>query len=665
MPVSHIGLTVSHLPTSCSFFLSALQSLGYRFIGQQGNQIGLGIHDADFFLCQETPGVKASAAHIAFTAPSRTAVRDFYAAALNAGGRPNGAPASRTEESDHFNAAVLDVDGNSIEVVYQGGEPDFQDDGTVVEHSRVITWQRSVTESCRDDRSIISSRTAQSASNRALVPAAAPSKAPSIVSAASTLSKAASMVRSVSAPVSVPRVTVEHTSTTKIIATGDGAAKKIIGTLLGAAAGAAVAYAMVKGEEDSAKKEAEFDAYQRAKAASVQAPSQPQLSMQDPQLIYETTPRSVHRNISDTDSHYSTPQSRSVYVQRAIEPAPRSYHSPSYASVPPTQVSERRAIEYIPAASVAPSRSQFAAHRSYTDPELLTVARARSLASKAQSVAPSAVHSTAPSTLISSFVPDQIPRRSSEGSVHSHHSSRSKAKSHVSKHSSTSKHSSKSRSRASSPPAQSKAGSIVGSILGRDNGSTASSRRKEKDDSFEIEELDFNDTDTVAPSDSISNAGSSSRRSHRSHRSSRHDSGSVVSKHSSTSKHSKSSKHSHRSSSKKSHHSRHGEHEGSPLSQEYRDTDDYPSPIFPTVLSEPSDASTVKPYKPKSSRKDSVAGGQYDALFNGPSQRASTVASLPIRGITPSMVEESRVGNKGNRSVITYTMGQKLRPFEE
>ncbi len=56
MPVSHIGLTVSHLPTSTSFFLSALQPLGYRYIGQSGDQIGLGIHDADFFLCQETPG---------------------------------------------------------------------------------------------------------------------------------------------------------------------------------------------------------------------------------------------------------------------------------------------------------------------------------------------------------------------------------------------------------------------------------------------------------------------------------------------------------------------------------------------------------------------------------------------------------------------------------
>ena len=63
MPVSHVGLTVSHLPTSCSFFLSALQPLGYRFIGQRGDQILLGVNDdddddddADFSLCQARSG---------------------------------------------------------------------------------------------------------------------------------------------------------------------------------------------------------------------------------------------------------------------------------------------------------------------------------------------------------------------------------------------------------------------------------------------------------------------------------------------------------------------------------------------------------------------------------------------------------------------------------
>ena len=54
MPVSHVGLTVTHLPTSCSFFLAALAPLGYRYFGQEGNQIAFGIDTADFFISQET-----------------------------------------------------------------------------------------------------------------------------------------------------------------------------------------------------------------------------------------------------------------------------------------------------------------------------------------------------------------------------------------------------------------------------------------------------------------------------------------------------------------------------------------------------------------------------------------------------------------------------------
>ncbi|KAF2871016.1 hypothetical protein BDV95DRAFT_594931 [Massariosphaeria phaeospora] len=717
MPVSHIGLTVSHLPTSCSFFLAALQPLGYRFIGQQGNQIGLGIHDADFFLCQETPGVKAGAAHIAFTAPSRTAVRDFYTAALNAGGRPNGAPASRSEEIGHFNAAILDLDGNSIEVVFSNG-PDLRDDGTVIEHSRVITWQRTVAESYRDDRSVVSSRTAQSASKQALVPAAPASRAPSIASRAPSVASKASMSRSVSAPVAVPQVAPPPS------ATGDGAAKKIIGTLIGAAAGAAVAYAMCKSEQDSAKKETDFNAFMKAKAAAshvvhaaAQAIDQPKPSLQDPQqMIDDAPPRSIHRYITDGASQYSSsPQERSVYAQRAIEPAPPSYHSPTYTSVPPTQIVDQRAIEYVPAYSIAPSRSQFTAQRSVTSPELLTVAKARSSASRAQSVARSA----APSSLISSFVPDPTPtltpRRESEGSIHSHHSSRShkdKAKSHVShlsKHSSHSRHSSsKSRSRGPSPPppataTASRAQSLVGSILGRDSQkSTAASRKDDVDDDDDddlIGDLDIehiNDSDTVAPSDSISNAGSSSRRSHRSsHRrrrsSSRGDGGGSVasSKHSSSGR-SSASKHSHRSA-KKSHHQHHHSSSSrssgaSALSREWFNADDgngnanndkVPPPasrVHSVVVSEPSDASTVRPARSSRAGGSSRVSSRKDSLTDKVDYGPADGAPLPIRGITQSMVDggggdadaksKNQSQSQSQRSMMSYAMGQRLRPFE-
>ncbi|KAF2011732.1 hypothetical protein BU24DRAFT_426825, partial [Aaosphaeria arxii CBS 175.79] len=196
--------------------------------------------------------VKAGAAHIAFTAHSRTAVRDFYTAALTAGGRPNGAPANRTGEEEHFNAAILDFDGNSIEVVYRNG-PDIRDDGTVMQHSRVITWRRTVTESIRDDRSVVSSRTSKPASVVAPPASVAPSQDPF---AASGVSKAASLVRSLSEPCAVPQAPAASAAPAPTVtapaSNGDSAAKTIIGTLLGAAAGAAITYAMCKSERDSA-----------------------------------------------------------------------------------------------------------------------------------------------------------------------------------------------------------------------------------------------------------------------------------------------------------------------------------------------------------------------------------------------------------------------------
>lgn len=56
MPVSHLGLTVSHIPSATSFYLQALQPLGYRYIGQSGDSIGLGVDEADLFLTQEPRG---------------------------------------------------------------------------------------------------------------------------------------------------------------------------------------------------------------------------------------------------------------------------------------------------------------------------------------------------------------------------------------------------------------------------------------------------------------------------------------------------------------------------------------------------------------------------------------------------------------------------------
>ena len=56
MLLSHLGLTVSHISSSTSFYLAALQPLGYHYVGQQGDSIGIGIKDAELFLTQQHHG---------------------------------------------------------------------------------------------------------------------------------------------------------------------------------------------------------------------------------------------------------------------------------------------------------------------------------------------------------------------------------------------------------------------------------------------------------------------------------------------------------------------------------------------------------------------------------------------------------------------------------
>ena len=484
----------------------------------------------------------------------------------------------------------------------------------------------------------------------------------------------------------------------------DGAAKTIVGTLLGAAAGAAVAYAMVRSERDSAKKESEFSAFMdmknTVKAAVGQFTQAPAAESQPPQpadpLPIAAAPSvagsAAHRNI-ETDSYYSASPSQARSV-RQIEAAPPSYCSASSA---PSQPAGQRAIEYLPAQSVAGSqaRSSFSAHRSNTAPELPTAksvasvstAKPQSVASsrapsaapsRAQSVAHSAApgsrahsvvaQSVAPSTLISSFVPDHVERRSSAGSVHSHHSSRSKARSthsHASRH--TSSRSNVDDSPSPPPPASnapskqpSRAASLVSSIFGRDKKSKA----EEEDliDDLGIEELtEDDDFETVVPSDSISQVGSSShRRRHRSHRSRAdelRDEASSVSKSTSTSRSSESSRRSHRSH--RSHKSRHDDSDSDHSTESRRRHRSHK----PSVVSEPSDASTVRPAKAssKTARKDSVTdeASRYDDMFDKVQYGHGDV---PVRGITPSMINAAQ--NNKNRTMISFALGQKMRQFE-
>ncbi|PGH28595.1 hypothetical protein GX50_08662 [[Emmonsia] crescens] len=233
MPVSHLTLTVSHLPTSTSFFLSCLQPLGYRFIGRHDNNVGFGSvpgEPADFWIAEERPGVPAGAAHIAFPAPSRDAVSQFFIAALKAGAKIHGEPTLRDAEQNYYSAAVIDFDGNSIEAVHRPRSSSVSDKPsadralTIIKNGSVISRASSTkTESIVRSKSEIGTYV---------------SKAKTAVSRTG----AASASPQTRAP---PSIQLQQQPAPQLKDSTNGA-KAVVGTLLGAAAGAAIAYSIFR-----------------------------------------------------------------------------------------------------------------------------------------------------------------------------------------------------------------------------------------------------------------------------------------------------------------------------------------------------------------------------------------------------------------------------------
>ncbi|KIV91794.1 hypothetical protein PV10_06297 [Exophiala mesophila] len=194
MPAS-ITLTVSHLPTSTSFFLSALQPLGYSFRARQDQTIGFGPErhptaPADFWITQEIPGVPAGAAHVAFPASSRSNVQDFFLAALKAGGKIHGEPAQR-DALGYYSAAVIDFDGNSIEAVYRPALVDKSDGKSTVSRASATPSHKAPTTVSRA-KTVVSVKSPTVVSQAKTV---ASVKAPTVVSQARTA--VASQVKSV------------------------------------------------------------------------------------------------------------------------------------------------------------------------------------------------------------------------------------------------------------------------------------------------------------------------------------------------------------------------------------------------------------------------------------------------------------------------------------
>lgn len=116
----HVGVNVKDLAASKKFYEEALKAIGYSVkMEWEGVAVGLGAERPVFWLgTADEAHPWSTGVHLCFAGESRAVVDQFYADAMAAGGKDNGAPGIRKDYSENYYAAfVYDLDGNNVEVV--------------------------------------------------------------------------------------------------------------------------------------------------------------------------------------------------------------------------------------------------------------------------------------------------------------------------------------------------------------------------------------------------------------------------------------------------------------------------------------------------------------------------------------------------------------------
>ena len=129
--IDHLQLVVRDLTASRAFYGAVLPVLGIE------------VHDPgkDYFWADElfvstresraAQGELTGRMHLAFQAPSREKVDEFYRVGLAHGGRSYGAPGLRGYHPGYYGAFLLDPDGNNVEAVFHGPSTRSADSVTV------------------------------------------------------------------------------------------------------------------------------------------------------------------------------------------------------------------------------------------------------------------------------------------------------------------------------------------------------------------------------------------------------------------------------------------------------------------------------------------------------------------------------------------------------
>ena len=136
--IDHVYISVTNIERSLAFYATALKPLGWSLLGNYESGSGpedvpdlYGIGDdayvngklgSSIWLRQRKLG--ETGLYLGIVSDSNAAVDAAYAAAIEAGGTDEGAPADRTYFAPGYYAAnVADFDGNRLEFVHKAWNP--------------------------------------------------------------------------------------------------------------------------------------------------------------------------------------------------------------------------------------------------------------------------------------------------------------------------------------------------------------------------------------------------------------------------------------------------------------------------------------------------------------------------------------------------------------
>ncbi|RDL33903.1 uncharacterized protein BP5553_08271 [Venustampulla echinocandica] len=260
MPQRTPVIEVSHLPSAASFYAAITQPLGLQFLFTSppgsptclyfGTVTDIGTSsprkDVVFSLSQSVAAIPRLS-HIDLSAASSKAALEFYKKSqlYNKGSKHNSLEHNREDGSETIIARTADFDGNMIQTAYSSrggprrGPSVIEMPGPEKESRRVLEWQEDVARSisgAAEEQSQVSGSTYRG-----------PPAGPGTFRRSDTFPAAKVVHRETVTTESYRR---HHGDAPERSSSGGGgiSGKALIGTLLGAAAGAAVAYAMVRSE---------------------------------------------------------------------------------------------------------------------------------------------------------------------------------------------------------------------------------------------------------------------------------------------------------------------------------------------------------------------------------------------------------------------------------